>query len=68
MDVYKKNIDTKAQSILTTLNEQEIFLLRPCRNFAPVKEGFIECLYYALVKNKTLETSHRDVIATFKAG
>ena len=45
MDVYKKNIDTKAQSILTTLNEQEI-LLRPCRNFAPVKEGFIECLYF----------------------
>ena len=51
MDVYKK-IDTNAQSILTTLYEPEIFLLRLCRNFASVKEGFIECLFYALVKKR----------------
>ena len=51
MDVYKKN-DTNAQSILTTLYEQEIFLLRPCRDFASVKEGFIECLYFTRLSKK----------------
>ena len=62
IDVFqKKNVDVNAP-----LHEQEIFLLRPCRNFASVKEGFLECLGLRLFKIM-LVTSNRDVIAAFKA-
>ena len=40
IDVNEINVGSYALS----LHEQEIFLLRPCRNFASLKQGFLECL------------------------
>ena len=49
------------------LQEKETLVLRPCRNFASVKEGILECLcFYVLVK-MTLVTSHHEDIVAFKA-
>ena len=38
IDVYQKS----SVDVNDPLHEQELFLLRPCRNFASVKEGFPE--------------------------
>ena len=53
--VYKKQ--NKKKTLIPTvdvndrLHEQEIFLLRPCLNFASVKEGFLECLDFTPSQN-----------------
>ena len=39
------------------LHEQEIFLLRPCRNFASVKEGFFECLDFTPSQNYAIDVT-----------
>ena len=44
IDVFKKNVDIYALvDVNDKLYEQEISLQQPYRNFASIKEGFIEC-------------------------
>ena len=41
------------------LHEQEIFLLRPCHNFASFKEGFLECLDFMPGQNYASDVTSR---------
>ena len=47
IEVYKKKQRClRSVDVNHPLHKQKIFMLRPCLNFASVKEGFLECLNF----------------------
>ena len=53
---YQKRRYIRSVDVNDPLYEQEIFLLRPCRNFASIK-GFLECRNFTHKFKNTLMTS-----------